>query len=68
MPSETVEERLIRIETKLDQVFDRMKDGDTKFTEFRNEITNIKQELAYWKGGLALLAIAWPIIVKIFFN
>ena len=65
---ETVEERLIRIETKLDQVFDRMRDGEVKFTELRNEIAIVKQELAYWKGGLAFVAFVWPIIVKIFFN
>lgn len=62
--AESVEERLIRIETKLDSVFERMKDGETKFTETRNQISAIKQEIAYLKGAIALLTFVWPIIVK----
>lgn len=73
--AESAEERLIRIETKLDMVFERMKDGEVKFADLRDEIGKIKTEInaiktemAYWKGGLALIAFVWPVIIKIFFS
>jgi hypothetical protein len=64
--AESVEERLIRIETKLDSVFERKKDDDAKFVEMRNQISAIRQEIAYLKGAIALLAFVMPIIMKYF--
>lgn len=74
--SESAEVRLIRIETQLLQVVDLLQKGDSKFTrieaevlamerKFTQEMSEIKQQVSFWKGGLAIVAIIWPLVIAI---
>lgn len=67
----SMEGRIIRIETLLDGINNEMKRGDNKFTklelqvsELSQEINNMERQLSYWKGGLALISVIWPIVIK----
>lgn len=69
---ETVEERLIRIETQLKQVLDHLQKGDAKFErimeridkierDFAQQIGKVNTEMSFWRGGLAIVAVIWPV-------
>lgn len=67
----SMEGRIIRIETLLDGINNEMKRGDNKFmklemqvSELSQEINNMERQLSYWKGGLALISVIWPIVIK----
>ena len=67
----SMEGRIIRIETLLDGINNEMKRGDNKFaklemqvSELSQEINHMEQQLSYWKGGLAFIAVIWPIVIK----
>lgn len=71
----SMEGRIIRIETLLDGLNNEMKRGDNKFaklemqvSELSQKINNMEQQLSYWKGGLALISIIWPIVIRYIFN
>lgn len=71
----SMEGRIIRIETLLDGINNEMKRGDNKFAklemqvyELSQEINNMERQLSYWKGGLALISVIWPIVIRYIFK
>lgn len=71
----SMEGRIIRIETLLDGINNEMKRGDNKFaklemqvSELSQEINNMERQLSYWKGGLALISVIWPIVIRYIFK
>ncbi len=69
-----IEGRIIRMETLLEGISNEMKKGDEKFrrleqenAEIKGELAEIRQQLAYWKGGLAIIAVIWPLVIKYLF-
>lgn len=67
--------RMIRMETVLEGIATELKKGDDKFRrmeieneQIKKELSQIREQLSYWKGGLAIVAIAWPIIIKYVFS
>lgn len=69
-----IEGRIIRMETLLEGISAEMKKGDEKFrrleqenAEIKGELAEIRQQLAYWKGGLAIIAVIWPLVIKYLF-
>ncbi len=71
--SNTLSDRLIKIEVLLEQVLSELKKGDMKFEkiELRFEKMEARQhqtekQQSYWQGGLAILAILWTAILAYF--
>ena len=62
--AESVEERLIRIETKLEQVLDKMRAIDNKDERFEMRLMELERQNAMWRGVIAVFALIWPIIIK----
>lgn len=67
-----IDGRMIRMETVLEGIAAELKKGDDKFRRFemeneqiKRELSQIREQLSYWKGGLAIVAIIWPIIIGI---
>lgn len=67
-----IDGRMIRMETVLEGIATELKKGDDKFRRFemeneqiKRELSQIREQLSYWKGGLAIVAIIWPIIIGI---
>lgn len=67
-----IDGRMIRMETVLEGIASELKKGDDKFRRFemeneqiKRELSQIREQLSYWKGGLAIVAIIWPIIIGI---
>jgi hypothetical protein len=66
--AESVEERLIRIETKLEQVLDRMRAIDNKDERFELRLMELERQNAMWRGVIAVFALIWPIVIKYVMN
>lgn len=67
-----IDGRIIRMETLLEGISTELKRNDDKFRrleleneQIKKELSEIRQQLAYWKGGLAIVAIIWPVIIGI---
>lgn len=67
-----IDGRMIRMETVLEGIASELKKGDDKFRrleveneQIKRELSQIREQLSYWKGGLAIVAIIWPIIIGI---
>lgn len=67
-----IDGRIIRMETLLEGIAAELKRGDEKFRrleaeneQIKKELSEIREQLSYWKGGLAIVAIVWPVIIGI---
>ncbi len=65
-PSNTLSDRLIKIEVLLEQVLSELKKGDVKFEKTESRIFAVEKQQSYWQGALALLAIVWTAIIAFF--
>lgn len=63
-PQEPQNERLARLEEKGDHMEARMNKGDEKFALITARITELEKQVTYLKGGLAVIAILYPIILR----
>lgn len=71
--SNTLSDRLIKIEVLLEQVLSELKKGDMKFEKIElrfekteDRISRVEKNQSYWQGALAIIALLWTGILAYF--